>query len=135
MPPTTTQNQNVTEQAKQQEKENTERAAAATGAQAVADAVTKAAAAATDAAQSQQRGLNMIGEFFVIGTPGGNFELRAPSNIFSSGGSVLVGGKAQTTYEWGANYIRGKFDADVREGEVVVQIDAQTRRTGYLKVA
>lgn len=134
-----TQNQtagSVAAQARQQEKEQTERQAAATGAQAVADAVTKVAQAATDAARSQSGGAFPPGDFIVVGAPGGRFELRSKAGqIFSSSGSVLVGGKAQHIDEWGADYIRGKFDAGLQSGEVVVQIDAQTRRTGYLKVA
>ena len=125
---------NVEAQAKQQEKEKTEQAAAVTGAQAVADAVNKVAAAAVEGARSA-RTADVVGDFVVTGHPGGTFHLRAKSGpIFSSSGTVLVGGKAQTIFEWGADYIRGRLDDGVQSGEVVVQIDAQTRRVGYLKV-
>jgi hypothetical protein len=131
-----TQNQSVAEQAKQQEKENVERAAAVTGAQAVAESVKKAADAAIDGAKAQSGAGFPPGDFLVFGKSGGEFELRAKTGpIFSSSGSVLVNGKAQKVYEWGATYIRGKFDDGVTSGEVVVEIDSQTRRVGYLKAA
>lgn len=127
---------NVVAEAKAQEKESVERAAAATGAQAVADAVTKAAQAAAEGARSASGAGFPPGDFIVFGRTNGEFELRAKTGpIFSSSGSVLVNGKAQQIFEWGASYIRGKFDAGVKEGEVVVQIDANTRRVGYLKAA
>ena len=127
--------QSVAKQAEQQEKESAERAAAVTGAQAVADSIKKAADAAVEGAKAQSSSGFPPGDFVVIGGAGGDFELRAKVGpIFSSSGSVLVGGKAQQTYEWGATYIRGKFDAGVQSGEVIVEIDSQTRRTGYLKV-
>lgn len=126
---------NVEVQAKQQEKENVERQAALTGAQAVADSIKKAADAAIEGARNQAS-VGTPGDFTVSGTPGGRFELRAKTGpIFSSSGTVYANGKAQQTFEWGATYIRGKFDADVKSGEVVVEIDKDTRRTGYLKVA
>jgi hypothetical protein len=126
---------NVQEQAKQQEKENVERQAAVSGAQAVAESVKRVADAAVDAAKSQGPSGIPPGDFIVTGHPGGKFELRAKSGpIFSSGGSVFVNGKKQHTDEWGADYIRGKLDADVTSGEVTVPIDEKTVRRGYLKV-
>lgn len=125
---------------KAQEKENVERQAAATGAQAVADAVTKVAQDAVVKAK-ELAPTERLGDFTVSGSPGGKFELRAKAGpIFSSSGNVYVNGKAQTTFEWGATYIRGQFDADVTAGssgyaEVVVQSGPDLRKVGYLKVA
>ena len=112
------------------DKAEAEKTAAVTGAQAVADAVNKVAAAAVDAAKTAAG--KTIPDVIVTGTPGGKFEIRGDG--FSSGGSVLIGGVAQQTYEWGAQYIRGKLDANVVSGDVVVQIDKDTKRVGYLKV-
>ena len=129
--------QNVVEQFKTEEKEQQSRQSAAEGARAVADAVTKVANAAAEAATAAARG-QAVGDFIITGTPGGKFEIRSlassSANGFSSSGSVLIGGVAQHTDEWGALYIRGKLNADVKSGEVVVQIDANTKKTGYLKV-
>jgi len=125
----------VKEQAKQQEKDNADRAAAVVGAKAVADSIKKAADAAVEGAEKSAVS-SVPGDFLVSGTPGGRFELRAKSGpIFSSSGSVFVNGKPQHIDEWGATYIRGKFDADVQSGEVTVPIDEKTIRRGYLKVA
>jgi hypothetical protein len=134
--PDQSQNQSsVSEQAKQQEKENVERAAAATGAEAVAESVKKAADAAIAGARAQSTAGLPPGDFIVTGTPGGRFELRAKSGpIFSSGGSVFLNGKPQKVVEWGADYIRGVFDADATSGEVSVPIDEKTRRVGYFRV-
>jgi len=120
----------VEEKVKADEKAATEKAAAVVGAQAVADAVAKVANDAVNAAKLAAGAT--IPDMVVTGQPGGKFEICG--NGFSSGGSVLIGGKAQHTDEWGAQYIRGKLDADVKSGEVVVQIDSQTKRVGYLKV-
>lgn len=130
----TGQTQGTTEEKVQaSEKRRTEQAAAVTGAQAVADAVSKVAAAAVDAARSQSTGDDL--DFVTSGAPGGTFHLRAKTGpIFSDSGSVFVNGKPQKTLEWGATYIRGVLDADVKSGEVTVPIDAQTVRRGYLKV-
>lgn len=129
-----TANQPIQEQVKQQERENVERQAATTGAEAVADAVKKVA----DAAVAQARGANVgesVGDFIITGTPGGRFEMRSKTGpIFSSAGTVHINGKPQVTHEWGADYIRGRLDPDVKSGEVVVQIDEKTKRVGYLKV-
>src|SRR5688572_1846855 len=120
--------------AKANEKEQVERTAAVAGASAVADAIKRAADAAVEGARSQS-GVAPLGDFRVTGSPGGRFELRANSGpIFSSGGSVFVNGRRQHVDEWGADYIRGRLDADVTSGEVVVPIDEKTRRVGYLKV-
>lgn len=120
-----------------EEKLTAEKEAAVSGAQAVADAVGKVAQAAVDQARGV-RTREAPRDLTITGTPGGTFHLRSTathaSGGFSTGGSVLIGGKAQQTYEWGALYIRGRLDPDVQSGEVVVQIDAQTRRTGYLRV-
>lgn len=125
----------VEEKAKSEEKASTERAAAATGAQAVADAVTKVAQAAVDAARSAT-GSDVGLDFVTRGQPGGTFHLYTKSGpIFSDSGTVFVNGKPQKTLEWGATYIRGVLDAGVKSGEVTVPIDAQTVRRGYLKVA
>lgn len=129
------ENQNITEQAKQQEKENVERAAATTGAEAVAESVKKAADAAVTGARAQSTAGLPPGDFIVTGTPGGRFELRAKSGpIFSSGGSVFLNGKPQKVVEWGADYIRGVFDADATAGEVTVPIDEKTKRVGYFRM-
>ena len=104
--------------------------AAVVGAEAVRDAVLKVANDAVEAAKSSAGPI--IPEVLVTGTPGGKFEIRG--NGFSSGGSVLIGGVAQQTYEWGSQYIRGKLDANVKSGEVVIQIDKETRKVGFLKV-
>lgn len=125
---------------KAQEKENVERQAAAVGAQAVADAVTKVAQDAVTKAKEQGPS-ERLGDFTVSGSPGGKFELRAKTGpIFSSSGNVYVNGKPQTTFEWGATYIRGKFESDVTAGssgyvEVVVQSGNDIRKVGYLKVS
>ena len=120
--------------AKANEKEQHERTAAVAGASAVADAVKKAADAAIEGAKSQSSA-GFVSDFVVTGRPGGRFELRAHSGpIFSSSGSVFANGRKQHVDEWGADYIRGRFDADVTSGEVVVPIDEKTRRVGYLKV-
>ena len=115
---------------KADEKAAVEKAAAVVGAQAVADAVAKVATDAVDAAKASAG--KAILDMVVRGTPGGKFEIRGTG--FSSGGSVLIGGVAQETFEWGNEYIRGKLDANVKSGEVVVQIDKDTKRIGYLKV-
>lgn len=123
------------EKVKQQEKETQDRAAAVVGAEAVAESIKKAADAAVEGAR-RGSAVPPIGDFTVTGSPGGRFELRAKSGpIFSSSGSVFVNGRPQHIDEWGADYIRGKFDADVASGEVVVPIDEKVRRVGYLKVA
>jgi hypothetical protein len=138
MPPVQNQPENqppITEQAKQHEKENVERVAAARGAEAVAESVKKAADAAIAGARAQSTAGLPPGDFIVTGTPGGRFELRAKSGpIFSSGGSVFLNGKPQKVVEWGADYIRGVFDADAAEGEVTVPIDDKTKRVGYFRV-
>ena len=120
----------VEEKAKAEEKATVEKTAAVTGAQAVADAVTKVANEAVAAAKAAAG--STVPDVVVTGTPGGKFEIRGDG--FSSGGSVLIGGVAQHTDEWGAQYIRGKLDANVKSGEVVVQIDKDTKKVGYLKV-
>jgi len=119
---------------KAEDKAKQEQAAAVSGAQAVADAVSKVANAAVDAAKSAAvPGADL--DFVITGHPGGRFEARAKTGpIFSSSGSIFVNGKPQTTYEWGADYIRGKLDDDVTSGEVTVPIDEKTTRRGYLKV-
>ena len=122
--------QTAEEKFKADEKEQAEKTAAVVGAQAVADAVTKVANAAVESAKASAGKTNP--DVIVTGTPGGKFEIRGDG--FSSGGSVLIGGVAQETYEWGAQYIRGKLNANVKSGEVVVQIDKDTKRVGYLKV-
>jgi hypothetical protein len=125
---------------KAQEKENVERQAAVTGAEAVAAAVTKVAQDAVVKARDQGPSA-VLGDFTVSGSPGGKFELRAKTGpIFSSSGTVFVNGKPQVTFEWGATYIRGKFDSDVTAGstgyaEVVVQVSNDVRKVGYLKVS
>ena len=135
MPTVQDQPKDVSAQAKAQEKENVERAAAATGAQAVANAVAKFAQDVSEKARTESVAGGIPGDFLVTGRPGGRFELRAKAGpIFSSHGSVHVNGRPQTTYEWGADYIRGKFDDAVTDGEVVVQIDEKTKRVGYLKL-
>lgn len=125
--------QTTEEKVKAEDRARTEQAAAATGAKAVAEAVAKVANAAADAA-SRTAVQTADLDFQITGQPGGLFEIRSNVPHLSSSGSVLIGGKAQETYEWGADYIRGKLDAGVKSGEVVVQIDPQTKRTGYLKV-
>lgn len=116
------------------ERENVERSAAVAGAQAVADSVKRAADAAIEGAKAQSL-VGVPGDFLVTGTAGGRFELRAKAGpIFSSSGSVFVGGRPQTIHEWGADYIRGRFDDGVKTGdEVVVPIDEKTKRVGYVK--
>lgn len=122
------------EKVKAEDKANQEKAAAVTGAQAVAEAVNKVANAAVDAAKAT----SVVGadlDFVITGHPGGKFEARAKSGpIFSTSGSIFVNGKKQHTDEWGADYIRGRLDADVKSGEVTVPIDEKTVRRGYLKV-
>lgn len=116
---------------KAEEKAKSEQAAAVSGAQAVADAVSKVANAAVDAAKSAQAfdaGL----DFVITGHPGGTFEARGKG--FSSSGAIFVNGRRQETFEWGDTYIRGRLDADVTSGEVTVPIDDKKKLVGYLKV-
>lgn len=114
------------------EKNQTERSAALTGAQAVADAVSRVAnAAVAEVSKSEVVGEGLD---FVItaGKAGGTFHIRGDG--FTGGGSVLIDGKAQQTFEWGDEYIRGKLDDNVKSGEVIVWIDKSTQQRGYLKL-
>ncbi len=119
---------------KAEEKATQEKEAAVAGAQAVADAVSKVANAAVDAAKGAPvEGANL--DFVITGNPGGKFEARAKSGpIFSTSGGIFLNGKRLETYEWGADYIRGRLDADATSGVVTVPIDEKTVRRGYLKV-
>ena len=118
-------------QAKADELARRDAASAAVGAQAVADAVKKAADVAAAAAQGAQRSAD-VGDFAVSGTPGGRFTLRG--NGFGASGTVLLAGKQLETTEWGAQYIRGKLPADAKSGEIIVWVDPQTQQRGYLQV-
>lgn len=126
--------QSAEDKAKAEAQARVETAAAKQGAAAVAEAVKKVAdeavqAAAVAAVKSQF-------DFVVTGQPGGKFECFGRGNPvgFSSGGTVFVNGRGQETTEWGNTYIRGKLDAGVTSGEVIVQIDAETKRSGYLNL-
>ena len=121
-----------TDPIKAEEKAKTEHAAASSGAKAVADAVTRVANAAVEAAEKAAP-TGVIGDFVITGTPGGKFEIRGKG--FSDSGGVLVNGRGQKTFEWGDTYIRGQLDSDVTSGEVVIPIDDKKKLVGYLKVA
>jgi hypothetical protein len=127
MPPTTAE-----EQARQAERDRQAQSQAVAGAQAVADAVKKVADDAVAGAKAA-RASGPEGDFVVTGVPGGRFTIRGKG--FTASGSVLMGGNALKTLEWGNEYIRGELPANAKSGEVVVQIDEKTQQRGYLKVA
>lgn len=122
------------EKAKADAQAAVETAAARKGAEAVAEAVKRVADQAVEAAKVQA--VKSSFEFLITGSPGGRFEIRGLGNPhgFGANGTVLIGGKGQQTFEWGNDYIRGRLDADVKSGEVVVWVDPETKRTGYLNV-
>lgn len=119
------------EKVKTAEKNQTERSAALTGAQAVADLVSQVAKRAVDEIGRSPAADEQF-DFTITGVPGGTFHIRGDG--FTASGSVLIGGRAQQTFEWGDEYIRGRLDDNVKSGEVIVQIDKSTQRRGYLKV-
>jgi hypothetical protein len=110
-----------------------EKAAAAQGAQAVVDAVKKAADAAAGAAQASARAVDDDGDFpRVTGSPGGRFHIHG--NGFHHSGSVLVNGVAVETTGWGNENIEGRLPADVKSGRITVWVDEKTQKHGYLTI-
>jgi hypothetical protein len=126
--------QTAEDKAKSEAQDKAATAAAKQGAAAVADAVKRVADEAVNAAVVAT--VKSAFDFVITGQPGGRFECFGKGNPvgFSSSGSVLIGGVAQHTDEWGNTYIRGKLDENVKSGEVIVQIDAETKRQGYLNL-
>lgn len=120
------------DQAKRAEQASRDASSAVVGAQAVADAVKKAADASVTAARAA-KAAGPEGDFAVSGMPGGRFTIRGDG--FSSGGTVLLNGKQLFTDEWGGQLIRGRLPSDAKSGEVVVWIDEKTQKRGYLKLA
>jgi len=97
-------------------------------AQSVAQAVQKVA----DAAVAEIRKTPAPGkayDFVVVGTPGGRFEARS-ANRFSSSGTILLGGHALQTNEWGASFIAGTLPPDAKAGDAIVDI-GDGRVCGY----
>ncbi len=106
-----------------------ERAAAVTGAQAVADAVQRVADAAV--AEVQKTPSVEPQEVIVLGA-GNKFELQGEG--FSHNGTVTVNGMQAETTGWGSTRIYGKFPAGApSEGEIVVHIDDKTSKRGTFK--
>lgn len=118
--------------AQDDERDRAEKAAAALGARAVADAVTKVAHAAVEGASAAAARGSVAYDFGVTGQPGSTFEIHGKG--FSTGGSVFLNGRRLHTDEWGDTYIRGRLDTDAMSGEVVIPVDTQKKLTGYLKV-
>ena len=104
---------------------------AATGAQAVADAVKRVADAAVN--EVSKIAPDKEYDFRIVASPGGKF--RIDGHGFSTGGSVLFGKTAAKTTGWGATKIEGIVPEGAKTGEVVVWVDEQTQFRGYLKVA
>lgn len=119
------------ERAKAEDKARVERTSAVGGAQAVAEAVKRVADAAVAAASRVEAAPQF--DFAITGVRGGVFRIRGDNNLGASG-SVLLNGKSVETTGWGASNIEGKLPSDAQSGEVIVQLDAQTRRTGYLRL-
>ena len=115
------------------QKDSKERAAAAQGAESVAQAVKKFADAAVQAVQVSP--LAMVeGDFRASGSPGGSLEIVAHhGNKLGSSGTVTVAGKQAQTTEWSVDRIFGKTPAEAKsEDEVVVHVDDKTKFTGTL---
>lgn len=115
------------------QKDSKERAAAAQGAESVAQAVKKFADAAVHAVQVSP--LAMVeGDFRASGSPGGSLEIVAyHGNNLGSSGTVTVAAKQATTTEWSTQRIFGKVPPEGKTGdEVVVHVDDKTKYTGTL---
>jgi hypothetical protein len=100
------------------------------GARSVADAVKRVADAAVMAAANVKA--EPAPELIATGMPGG--KLTIVGSGFSSSGTVLINGVAVATTGWGATRIEGRLPADAQSGEVVVWVDPQTQRRGYLTI-
>ena len=134
MPPTAEDQKKADEQkrlAERQEQDRRDQTSAASGAQAVADAVKRVADAAVAETQ-RSRTAALAGDFSVSGSPGGRFTIRG--NGFTGGGTVSLNGAQLVTDEWGDELVRGKLPADAKSGEVVVKIDESTEKRAYLKL-
>ena len=119
------------QQAREVEQQRRDASSSVEGARSVAEAVKRVADAAV--AEAQKVKIERAGDFEIGGHPGGRFTIRG--NGFTGSGTVLLGGKALPTDEWGGQLIRGKLPADAKSGEVIVWIDEKTQQRGYLKVA
>lgn len=117
------------EKAKAEEQQKRDAASAAVGAEAVAEAVKKAADAAVVGARSA-RGAAASGDFVVSGNAGGRFTIRG--NGFTASGTVTLNGKQLNTTAWGNEQIEGHLPADAKSGEIVVWIDDKTQKRAYL---
>jgi len=116
------------------EKAASETRAAAVGAQAVAEAVKKVAEAAVaeiSKAKSGPAGL----DFDAFGTPGGLFTIDGAPGSFGASGTVLMGKTQLHTREWSSSRIVGDLPAGTKSGEVVVHLDSETSKKGYLVVS
>jgi hypothetical protein len=105
---------------------------ARSGAQAVADAVTKVAQAAVEAAKgAQPRDAGL--DFDASGSAGGQFTLDGEG--FGASGTVLLSGTQQLfTREWSTTHIAGDLPADAKSGPVAVHVDDKTVKRGFLHI-
>ncbi len=110
-------------------KSKSEQQSAATGAKAVADAVSKVADAAVAEVQKQHPGPS--GAVQVSGTAGGTFTITGDG--FGPGGTVTFNGVQVPTRAWSTTLIIGHLPAHVQEGEVVITVDEDTKRRGFFK--
>lgn len=107
-------------------------ATASEGAASVAEAVKRVADAAV-AEVNKVKTDEPVGDFTFTGTLGGRFTASAPTARFSTGGTVKLNGAQLHTFGWSALQIEGSLPADAKPGEVVVEIDDETKFTGYFK--
>lgn len=73
------------------------------------------------------------GDFVVSGNAGGAFQLDAPARTFGASGTVRLNGKQLVTREWGAQRIVGDLPADVKAGEITVDVGGGTVRRAQFK--
>lgn len=107
----------------------TEKNAAETGANAVADAVKRVADAAVN--EIKKVPTAKVPDVVVEGVAGGSFTIRGTG--FGTSGKVTFAGVPAKTNGWGDTRIEGVVPANVTEGEVVVHVDDKTQRKGFFK--
>ena len=117
------------------DKAEAEHGGALTGAQAVAAAVNKVAAAAVEEVQKSAKRGDRV-DFLASGSPGGKVRLVGKGgNVgFGSSGTVMLNGSALFTESWSTTAIEGRLPADAKSGVLEVVVDEDTVRRGYLDV-
>lgn len=106
--------------------------AAASGAQAVADAVRRVADAAVAEVSKTKASGQQASDFHSSGSAGGKFLLEGPVGVFGASGTVRLNGAQLHTREWSSQRIVGDLPAGTRSGEVTVHVDSETTRRSYL---